>query len=278
MNISEIDPHIRFADFITLSHQKSEHYAYDHRIFYVTSGRGTVEFGGEKNGFSEGHTIVIPSGIGYRFCSEEPFSLISINFDYTHSRADVLESLPIVLPENFDRKRVVEHLAPSGMERPAVISKTEELYAAYLVIVREFTERKNLYRELAASELKSVIIRLMRLLATGTRTESKVSAIIEYLREHYGEELTNTALSERFGYHPYHLNRLMKASTGMTLHQYIILVRMESAKKLLAESDLSVTEIARLCGYDNTGSFSRDFRKRADITPLRYRERTRSYN
>ena len=136
----------------------------------------------------------------------------------------------------------------------------------------------NLYRELAASELKSVIIRLMRLLATGTRTESKVSAIIDYLREHYGEELTNTALAERFGYHPYHLNRLMKASTGMTLHQYIILVRMESAKKLLSESNLSVTEIARLCGYDNISGFSRDFRKRADITPLSYRERTQRYN
>jgi AraC-like DNA-binding protein len=70
----------------------------------------------------------------------------------------------------------------------------------------------------------------------------------------------------------YHYHRLFAARFGMTPHQFKSQQRFDRAKKLLIESDYSVSEIAFLLGYESPASFSTLFRRRFGMNPSEFRE------
>ncbi|MCA9652668.1 MAG: helix-turn-helix transcriptional regulator [Myxococcales bacterium] len=69
--------------------------------------------------------------------------------------------------------------------------------------------------------------------------------------------------------------RIFAAVFGETPHQYRIRSRLEHAKRLLAEGELSVTEICFSLGFSSLGSFSHQFGQRVGVSPSAYRRRLR---
>ncbi len=67
-----------------------------------------------------------------------------------------------------------------------------------------------------------------------------------------------------------HLNRKIKAATGLTTSQYILKVRLNKAKKMLARSQKPIGEIALDCGFNDFAYFSRIFHKEFGMTPTAY--------
>jgi two-component system response regulator YesN len=72
---------------------------------------------------------------------------------------------------------------------------------------------------------------------------------------------------------PSHLQRLFKHETGLRMGEWLIKFRMQKAAYLLANSYLSVKEIARAVGYEHVSSFIRAFEHKYLLTPTRFRER-----
>jgi AraC-like DNA-binding protein len=72
---------------------------------------------------------------------------------------------------------------------------------------------------------------------------------------------------------PSHLQRVFKRETGLRMGQWLIALRLQKAAYLLANSYLSVKEIARSVGYEHESSFIRAFERRYVLTPTRFRER-----
>ena len=69
------------------------------------------------------------------------------------------------------------------------------------------------------------------------------------------------------------LNRKVKQITGITAQQYVMRIRMEYARQMLLHSpELSITEISGRCGFEDSTSFSRAFRRSFDVSPTQYRE------
>lgn len=68
------------------------------------------------------------------------------------------------------------------------------------------------------------------------------------------------------------LEQAFKRIVGRTLTEEITRVRMQRARLLLTETDLSITEIADRCGYDHASRFSHAFKRHHDLPPLRYRQ------
>jgi AraC-like DNA-binding protein len=80
-----------------------------------------------------------------------------------------------------------------------------------------------------------------------------------------------TLLARRFGMGLSTLRRRFRKSTGLSLHQWVVQMRMAEAQTLLADSDLSIKNIAAELGYDNVYFFSRQFHECCGASPTAYR-------
>ncbi|MEQ4204130.1 AraC family transcriptional regulator [Actinopolymorpha sp. B17G11] len=89
----------------------------------------------------------------------------------------------------------------------------------------------------------------------------------------YAEQLDIPALARSANVSETYFSRSFKAAFGETPHQYVMSRRMERAKALLREDELSVTEICLSVGFTSLGSFSTQFRRFVGDSPTAYRER-----
>lgn len=93
--------------------------------------------------------------------------------------------------------------------------------------------------------------------------------IKDYIRENPSTSLAETA--EHFYHSPNYISSIFSSETGETIKNYIISVRIDIAKKLLAETQKSIYEIATEVGYKNPQHFSIMFKKHVGMTPLVFR-------
>ncbi len=94
--------------------------------------------------------------------------------------------------------------------------------------------------------------------------------------EHYAAPLRVREIARRAHFSPYHFIRLFRRAFSHTPHQYLVRRRLIKAKQLLAETELSVTEVCLTVGFQSLGSFSHLFRLWTGDAPARYRARLRA--
>ena len=98
----------------------------------------------------------------------------------------------------------------------------------------------------------------------------KLQQITEYINEHLHEEVKLIELAAIVQISPYHFLRLFKQSTGITPHQYILQRRIDKAKYLLRQSELSITDIALRVGFCDQSHFTRCFKRLVGMTPKQF--------
>ena len=109
----------------------------------------------------------------------------------------------------------------------------------------------------------------------GGLTPSKLRCTIAYILAHLEHKLPLAEIAAVAQMSPAHFARLFKCATGQTPHQYVITCRMERAKRLLAATDVSLSEIGLQVGCADQSHFTALFRKYVATTPKAYRN-TRS--
>lgn len=98
-----------------------------------------------------------------------------------------------------------------------------------------------------------------------------VRQAIKYMMDNLNSELTVADIAFSVHISPSHLSHLFKQETGMAPIDYLTGLRLEKAKELLCSLDLSISEIAERCGYEDPSHFSRVFKKAQGIPPSVYR-------
>lgn len=96
--------------------------------------------------------------------------------------------------------------------------------------------------------------------------------IIEILNEKVYERLRIDDLQERLNYNKSYLFREFKEATGQTIMRYFVQLKITQAKKLLRESDLSVSEISETFSFDSPNYFIKTFKRLTGYTPLQYKK------
>lgn len=105
-----------------------------------------------------------------------------------------------------------------------------------------------------------------------TMKEKVVQEIKAYLESHYHENIGLDQLAERFGLNASYVSNLYSKSTGQTILEYVTLLRIQTAKKMLRESSFKIFKISQNVGYDNQRYFCRVFKKVVGVSPGQYRE------
>ena len=99
-----------------------------------------------------------------------------------------------------------------------------------------------------------------------------IQDVLQYIAEHYYEQIDATTIAYRFLISRSKLDRDFKQFTGVTIHGFIEMCRLNQAKMLLEyRPDMSISEISSSCGFSCETYFFPFFKKKVGMTPIEYR-------
>ncbi|MGN6727286.1 MAG: substrate-binding domain-containing protein [Tepidisphaeraceae bacterium] len=98
-----------------------------------------------------------------------------------------------------------------------------------------------------------------------------LAEVVQFIREHACDPCNVADILERVPVGRRWLERRFAAQLGRTLHEEILRIRMETAKRLLQQPELSISEIATRCGSSAVQNFCRAFEQSVGATPAAYR-------
>lgn len=104
------------------------------------------------------------------------------------------------------------------------------------------------------------------------QSDSLEDQVCCYVRKHLGESILIEDIAGFVNLSPAHLMKSYRKRTGISVLQFITFERLNAAKELLARTDLSVSEIALLVGYNDYSYFIRLFKREVGRTPMNYRK------
>ncbi len=101
----------------------------------------------------------------------------------------------------------------------------------------------------------------------GGLSKHKLSLVIEYIHDYLDQDLSLVNLAALVQMSPHHFARLFKQSTGFTPHQYVIRCRVERAKRLLLQGELTIAAVAYTVGFAHQSHLNHHFKRQLWVTP-----------
>jgi AraC family transcriptional regulator len=101
---------------------------------------------------------------------------------------------------------------------------------------------------------------------------ASLRAVLDYIGDNLAQNLTLAEIAHVAHISPYHFSRMFKLSTGLSPHQYVIQQRIERAKALLTNTDLSISVVAQEVGFASPSHFAQQFRRLVGISPRSVRQ------
>ncbi|MFY9189383.1 MAG: AraC family transcriptional regulator [bacterium] len=103
-----------------------------------------------------------------------------------------------------------------------------------------------------------------------------IKRAIEFLREHFNLEFCLEDVAKVANLSSYHFIRMFRAQTGKTPYQFVRDIKIEKACSLLRFTDLPITEVCFLSGFNDPSHFASAFRKKMGASPTCYRRSFRA--
>ncbi|HHV13579.1 MAG TPA: response regulator [Clostridiales bacterium] len=105
--------------------------------------------------------------------------------------------------------------------------------------------------------------------------QNKANSIIEkadkYISEHYNEDISLDEIARHVNLSSYYFSRFYKNATGINFTDKMVMLRMEKAKELLRQEDLSVKDVSYMVGYGDPNYFSKIFKKITGFNASEYK-------
>ncbi|MEM9027373.1 MAG: AraC family transcriptional regulator [Pseudomonadota bacterium] len=102
-------------------------------------------------------------------------------------------------------------------------------------------------------------------------TSRHYKRVLDYVSENFGKSVTLDTLAKEAGLSPSHFSRLFKQTIGQSPMQFVLSYRVEQAKKMLADPNRALIDVALSCGFADQAHFSRVFKQSAGSTPKAWR-------
>lgn len=257
-------------------HMPKFHFHENYELYYLLSGEKTYYIKDRVYRAARGDLVFINEYELHRTASTGPSlerERILLYFkkelfadamkDLLHDPCSPLHMDSPVLSLSVQEQQIVEELLYKIDEEFHIQRK------AYIICL------KGLMLELMAFLLRCIEVRQGGKHEKKQLPHLKVSEIIRFLEQNFTESVSLKVISDQFELSPCYLSRLFKNSTGIHFVDYITMLRVKEAQKLLRDTDMKVVDISEQAGFDNLAHFYRVFRKRTSASPLEYRSRQR---
>ena len=104
--------------------------------------------------------------------------------------------------------------------------------------------------------------------------DKMVKDTIKLLKEHVEDKISIDDVCKKTSYSRAYLFKKFKQTTGSSVMEYYLNLKIERGKQLIRENDLSVKQIADILCFDTPNYFSKTFKKKTGLTPLQYKKRS----
>jgi AraC-like DNA-binding protein len=252
----------------------------DHELVLIVAGRGQLVLDDGPVAFGPHDLLFIPPFVPHAFATTDPRDTehVAVHFDWA-------PDFPASSDDPRGRRPYEVRLAP-GEPIPMKLS----LAAGHLVeqrltdLLKAWDAGDAVGQLEAAGHLTAVIAWVLRQAgraddATSAdaqqpagRNRWRVQRAIDHARAHLREKLTAADLARAAGVSRGRLAALFRDVTGYPPLEYLRRMRVDEARRLLGDVDLSVKEVAARCGFDDVFHFSRVFRKVDGLSPSHFRQ------
>ena len=283
MLLKNIDPFVRHVVLGKIS-AKTENDVFfklktpDTRLYCILGGRGKIIIDKEVHEAEAGTVVLFRGGTEYSWnpVPSSYIEYIAVNFDYTAEHSHIVRSYHPVHSELFLDESVLSspHFEDATeLDSPIVIPKSSVGEARFRALLMEYSMGGELSASILSSMLKSLLLTLVResRQSVAKATISLASAILEYIQEHYRDEISYEALGEQFHMSPIYLNRIFKKHLKTSVHEYLLNYRINAAEAMLRSTSLAVKEIALAVGFADVSHFSKSFKRITGYSPKEYR-------
>ena len=147
--------------------------------------------------------------------------------------------------------------------------------------VLEALENKNLGYEVVFESLSRVfLVKLIQRYGEAEEeqasfnrsfTAAHYKRVLDFIKANFADSISLEDLAKQAGLSPHHFSRVFKATIGKTPMQFVVSYRVEQAKKLLGNKELTMVDIAHRCGFSDQAHFSRTFMDRYGRYPKLFR-------
>lgn len=223
-----------------------------HLIGYVLSGKGTYN----GHPVSAGQGFLFSPNVAETFYPDVSNSPELLWFTSADPRFD--ELLPYYGADS--ETKIFSHTSPAELQyiKEFVISENRATISDGRMLELFFSVFKH-----HLSEQSSV--------TTTTAAQSYIDFSVNYIKTHYNQNITVTHLTKLLGISQPYLYRIFKDAFGKSPKAFIMEYRINQAKKLLAETDMPVSEVASAVGYSDSFAFSKAFSSIQGASPSEYR-------
>lgn len=277
MKLENINPFVRFARYLTIDSESDYPSAVplDSRLFFVCGGYGEAQIGNDVFEMKKHSCLYIPAGTEYRLLTpEKSVTYLAVNFDFDNKYG--LHPVPIGLanPRDFDQNMLINKICISD-----TATFSDPLYISSVNIENELTQIESEYSHryensdiIMRNLMHNILINFIRRkdAQTDNAVRLDIKKILDYICENCHKELTNTEIAAIFGFNPNYISDAIKKYTGFSMHKYLLHMRIIKSLTLLETRNYNIAEIANMCGFGETGYFSRYFKKEMGISPLKY--------
>lgn len=107
--------------------------------------------------------------------------------------------------------------------------------------------------------------------------DPRIARAVAFIRQNFSRHgLSVHEIASSAGLSPFHFSRVFRAATGQSPHGYVLRLRLEEARRLLARGCRSIESIALACGYASHAHFTNSFGRHVGCTPAAYRMQQRA--
>ncbi|MDQ0063002.1 helix-turn-helix transcriptional regulator [Paenibacillus harenae] len=239
-----------------------------YELYYLMEGERVYFINGNVHVAQQGDmVIVVPHDLHSTASSQvEQFERVLIHFT-----AEFLD----------EASRELLKLSPFRQSAVVRIPRKEqpEIERLLIQLVGECKEEQAFYDSYARHLLVGLLICLHRIDAVAPippqsnhPMHQKVSEITNYIQTNFRDTLTLEKLAQQYFISPAYLSRIFLRLTGFHISEYIRVIRIREAQKLLRTSRQKVHAIAETVGFEHVSHFNKTFKSVTGVSPLHYRK------
>lgn len=242
-------------------------------VMYVIAGKCHIEIDDQCVGLTKGQFILIDANVPHRLLvpKNRTCRMLNLEFGFVPN-----VNSPLDLKGMLDEERHLLAFFESAFTY-SVLHDTDMVYSTLkkLIYYLDSNHRRNsLNIQLLHFQLLIDIAYLWKdtIAYAKNGSESHVYRAVEYLHQHYDEDIKILHLAQHVNLNENYLQRLFKEQMNLTIIEYLNRFRLEKAAMFLIETDYTMMEISDMVGLNSRQYFIKLFKDRYAMTPGVYRK------